>query len=313
MINFQRRAAIAIFSTGLGLLAAACDTDDGLAAEAVEFRPGPSGIRYDSSIINSFDYTEIDLNGGSPWPNVTLELLDCDIIVVIDGRLRCIDLEGEVHSGKKLLGSKWTLEIEGEPADFEIADMAWSAELGRPRYTFVDSKGTPICDENPRRPGDFGALVSADVVVDRETGEVAEKPNILRISCVAAAIGGAGDAFGWVPDDLGVAGFQAALRATRLDRCGDSGSLTTAEDFHAVHVRDSFGVNDFGADAPAVSEGVYGPKGMICSGARTRGGDKVTAPIECPDGHVIPLCDEAELAAAFTAGGPAIWVKPLAE
>lgn len=311
-MGVTRSAAIAILSTGLGLLAAACDSDGDLVGEAVEFRPGGSGIRYDTAFLGTYTWTEVALTG-SPWPKVTAELLDCDIIVVIDGRLRCIDLEDKVHGGKKLLGSTWTLEIEGEPVDLVLADMAWSDALGRPRYTFVDSEGAPVCDENPRRPGDFGALVAADVVVDRATGEVHSKPDILRISCVGAAVGGAGDAFGWLPDELGPDAFQAALRATRLDRCGDGESLTTAEDFAAIHVRDSFGVNDFSAEAPAVSEGVYGPKGMICSGGRTRGGDKVTAPIECPDGHTIPLCSEAELAAAFGAGGPAVWVKPLAQ
>lgn len=275
--------------------------------ELISHRPGGGGVWLNTSVLGVLPLSELDL-GGTFHKGVRLDevlIKDGDGWALLDkvwsedGQLRGIH-GGTLVDGMGLVGSRWSLTLEGKDGG---AATLWideaTAEGGQWRYVFAydNGKGTahPLCDEDTL--GDHRAVAIADLTVDPESADMAERQGTLYIACLSGAVGKAVD-WEYAPWELGVADFEAVVRAIRADYCGDGVSWTKPGT--SIQIQDVWGIHDFSAPIGA-TEALWGRGGAICL-SKTRAEVKV----ECEGGEV-PACGGN--ASLESEPGALLWTK----
>lgn len=177
----------------------------------------------------------------------------------------------------------------------------WTSPQAPAAGTKVDPKtgwggaydGSHTCAKDGN--GDVWTVLSRALLVDGGAGSITEAswaPNqYAYIACLSGAVGKTmmwgyshDNPAGGLPN-VTLAEYEAAIRVTRADYCGDGRSFTRPGE--AVTLRDHWGINVHAADAVS-DEAVYGPEGAIC--VDTPRWDYYAGPIHCDDGRVLPAC-----------------------
>lgn len=254
-----RRACTPLLA--LALAAGACesttDPDD-----LVALRPGSGGVFTDSSAIGDWDVVHLDLRFGYKLKNIALIRICLGPkfnhrcikkIKLADDMLVGADDEA-TYSGDDLLGSRWdfafttdkqestaSLRLVGrdlvdtpggalELVDFRIDRATVSGPL---KDSLPPGTGPiPLCAPDPARDWSTHASLLGDLVYDTD-GRFVARPDTLRISCTSGAIGRA-TTLGYRPDQLGLDGFTALVRALIADYCGTGESHAKQDDAFAL-------------------------------------------------------------------------------
>lgn len=269
-------------------LAAGCETTAGT-DDLVTLRPGGSGqIFTDSSAIGDWAVVHLDRRFGFMIKGSVIEriclgpkfALRClESIKLVDGVLVGEDDEGS-YSGADLLGSRWDLrfatdgsdstasvrlvgrEVVGVPGGgaLELVDFRTdrASVTGPLKDTLPPGTGPiPLCAPDPARGWTTNAALLRDVVYDGD-GDFVARPDTVRIACTSGAIGRA-TTLGYRPEQLGLDGFTAVVRALIADYCGTGESHATPGDAFAL--ADVWKIQ--GAGAP-VREARWGSEGALC-------------------------------------------------
>ncbi|MCB9753639.1 MAG: hypothetical protein H6713_27165 [Myxococcales bacterium] len=325
-----------IFSLSLIAPAAAgCDaapSDEGFALEDdARERCAPNcGLHLNTNITEVLPIPELDttgaLHGGLVFESVTLDGHSgpLDQVWMQSGALRGAR-DGQSYTGAAFLHSTWQLTNHlgptPRPLVLTVEDVGPSHPGIPHTFEFHASNGVdpavPLCQTGPKGAGnDVDAILYGDIHVDESTATVTERPNTIYIACRAGATGKTGlpNLFyseGYLPHDVGVDAYNAALRMFIADYCGDGTSWTSVG--QAFMVRDALGVNGGfpAAQEPItdpVTEALWTPSGPSCLGGSLRNGltyDDVTCAGPKP-----PLCPaDKVILKQFGGGAPLLWTK----
>lgn len=322
-----RRVSSSIFGLALALAAGACDPADAVGGADVRQRPAPGGIKYDTAAIGGFNFSALRITGeGEAKATLRKICLDADDVALclkkffyVDGVMRASDGQ-EDHAVADLIGSVWRVDVDTPDPQTGVGDGVIDSEVplhlvgrsivdlpGGPQALVdlrVDLDGitgplrdhlppggglVPLCAPDPGRGGATEAALLGDLHLDPEDGSVKASPGTLRIACTSGATGRA-VALGYHPQAIGLAGYEAVLRALRGDYCGDGGSFAAADD--PFLLADVWGIRKtFGARR----EARWGNEGALCLG-EARSDDADAAAIRGACG--IPLCAAGPLGAA---------------
>jgi hypothetical protein len=281
-----RRACTPLLA--LTLAASACestaDTDD-----IVALRPGGGGgILTDTSAIGDWTLTHLDRRTSIDFKGTVLIRICLSpkffhrcikAIKIVDGLLVGEDEQG-TYSGDDLLGSRWDLAFDTGALDSAASVRLVGREVvavpGGGALELVDFRtdratvtgplantlppGTgpiPLCAPDPARGWTTHAALLRDVVYDTD-GRFVARPDTLRISCTSGAIGRA-TTLGYHPEELGLDGFTALVRALIADYCGTGESQAAPADAFAL--ADVWKIH--GASAP-LREARWGSEGALC-------------------------------------------------
>lgn len=303
----------------LALVVVACDP--AVEAGAVTPRPGPGGILTDCAHIGGHDLSELQTDASQSsvvFRGVCLgpaHLHRClDVVKISGGRLVGSDGEG-TYAGADFVGSRWTLDVDTPDPKTGEGDGAFDSSLvlvlgGRRLVSspsgpleLVDFKidrasvsgplkaslpagsgSLPLCEADPARDGSTEAALFGDLHVDPDDASFSARPGALHVSCTSAATGKAA-LLGYRPEAIGLAAFEAVIRAIRADYCGDGDAYASASD--PVLFADIKGIQGSVGSVGAVREARWGRDGALCLGeARGLGVDAAALRDACG----IPLC-----------------------
>ena len=217
----------------------------------------------------------------------------------VNGEFAYMILEDVRYAGEVGLsnyGSKLMTNLDPDRLVYK-----WTSPYSPTAGTKVDSKtglggaydGVHTCAKDG--DGDVWTIMSRGLLINEASGDVSTTSwNMNQYAYIGCLSGAAAKTMMWgyshdnpnggLPN-VGLAEYEAALRATRADFCGDGKAHT--QPGKAVTLLDSWGINQHHADA-TTDEAVFGPSGALC--VETPRWSYYTAPIKCGDGRTIPLC-----------------------
>jgi hypothetical protein len=313
-----RRALVpCLLAIGTSLaLAAGCDPvdQDADGEDAVFLRPGSGGVWLNTSAIGTHAFAALDLKKGK-HDGVRLDrvlvkqgvkFITVDNVRAVDGQIQATQ-GGVSFFGQQLVGSKWELTLVSGAT--ETPAMMWISSAtnnqGAWQYTFQhhDAQGNvaSLCD--PDLNGAATAVPIADITVNAATGDLLARNNTLYLACTSGAIGKA-VTWGYMPWDITVPEFEAAVRVVRADYCGDGQSWTTPG--NPLQIQDVWGVSSF-ANATATNEAVWGLNGALCLNLARDAGQ---GPVTC-GGVAVATC--AANVSLSSVPGALMWTKNAAK
>lgn len=207
---------------------------------------------------------------------------------VVDGELIGTDGDGNPHAGATLIGSEWTLIIDGAGEPLMLTDM--HVVDGVPHYSFTHPDNfyklwASTCRTDT--PGvEIPARLLSGFTLDEKSGAVTPLAGTTYFACLNGATGKAAE---WGYYDLAVAlatfePFEAAIRVIRADYCYNGDSYTHAG--VELAVEDRWGVMSAAGHEDAPVEAVWGADRLLCRGQ----GRSKPVPLACGDKKLIPDC-----------------------
>jgi len=263
-------------------VATACDapsaSDEDFGAGDVTQRCTGCGLKLNTSMLGTFEFSELDTTGAW-WNGVKLnsvtsqELGVVDQVFVKSGALYARK-SGKTWPDKYLLNSIWKVTIDEGNNQFTQVSMQLKGigyDNGNRIYTFTNNapgeewgkEGGYNCDDDPSEPGDqFGAILSADIVIDPDRAVVKDEPNKIFFGCLSGGVGKAAK-WGYPSYKHTNIEFETAIRVVRADYCGNGFSFTKPG--MALQLTDIFGVSSFGNQG-SKDEAFWDDSGAFCVG-----------------------------------------------
>lgn len=222
--------------------------------------------------LSVIDNTGAAFDGKRLQSVTTVDLGVMDLVYVKDGELWG-SKGGKEYPDKFFLNSVWKLSVavgtKKYAATLILKGMGYDS--GNRTYEFHNSYtgpgGTkdpvPTCDDDPETPGEqFGAILSADIVIDPETAVVKSTPNKIYFGCVSGGVGKAAR-WGYPSHKFQPIEFETAIRVVRADYCGTGHSFTKTG--MALQLTDDWNVNSF-VSPNSATEALWDKSGAFCVG-----------------------------------------------
>ncbi len=258
----------------------------------------------------------IFLQNGIGW-------ISMDSVKVVDGEITAV-ANGQQLGALHFDDSWWLIDVGGDAFWMHLVDVRRAGNVGLSNYgskmmTNLDPDRFVYEWESPDAPpasgydikvggyydgnhtcaisesGSYWSLLSRGLIVNESNGNLSEAwwaPNqYAYFACLTGAVGKTmlwgyshDNPDGGLPN-VSFEEYEAAIRITRADYCGDGSSQTLPG--QGVTLLDQWGINQHEPSATE-DEAVFGSKGAICvDNPRLEG---TQTPILCNDGTTIPTC-----------------------
>lgn len=299
------------------LLTSGCDTEATAdeVDEPVTLRPSGNGggvyLNTGHMNIDEIDTTKV-MHDGVTLQDVKIKvgnkMKTLDKVWVADGQLFG-KIGATTYSGSAFLSAEMRVFNHQYSATVTVWITAYTAGTGGapPSYqlkqTYFGGQTVYVCNREDS-VGPYESYLFGDITVSEATGDITTRANTLYLGCHKGAVGKAG-VWGYLPWEIGLADFEAAVRAVRADYCGDGVSHTHPG--VALTIADVWAVNSFAAEA-GPTEAVWGPNGALCLG-QPRDANVTASSVVC-NGAALPTCPEDVSLATYP--DALMWTKTVA-